>query len=371
MPLLYGEGERAFQRLQEHIAASSTDHSLFAWGVPATKAVRNELRSYRSIFARSPADFSRSRTMVERIVVHPDAWTQINRGLHGVFPTIPAPVAKDIFEVSESIDDGDYLILLNCQPFIDLEPLRNLAGWVAGIWVSLIDIRDDGKHGFCRVTDIFTFGPLDDVHKLLGTSPKKFREDLWLATTPSMLRVPRDHVSARLAGFLVHTVTSGPVDKVRFKFHGVYGHKFRGKMHIVPCPYLPTARYEGLIGVVTVKVAAEIYGVDYKETAAVLFGFPSNSTKPFAKVVDARKDERGVEAKLHQSETPLDIAVRKFIEPKVLNNNRFEPWDYRCKLFNIDLTLSTVLHNNMVFMELQIELFPWLYGRRYRETSSS
>jgi hypothetical protein len=38
MPLLYGEGEKAFLRLQEHIAASSTDHSLFAWGAPSGSA---------------------------------------------------------------------------------------------------------------------------------------------------------------------------------------------------------------------------------------------------------------------------------------------------------------------------------------------
>jgi hypothetical protein len=34
MPLLYGEGERAFQRLQEEIMKVSTDHSLFAWDWP-------------------------------------------------------------------------------------------------------------------------------------------------------------------------------------------------------------------------------------------------------------------------------------------------------------------------------------------------
>jgi len=39
MPLLYGEGEKAFLRLQEHIAATSTDHSLFAWSVPSEGAV--------------------------------------------------------------------------------------------------------------------------------------------------------------------------------------------------------------------------------------------------------------------------------------------------------------------------------------------
>src|SRR5277367_1528826 len=31
MPLIYGEGERAFVRLQEYIMKASDDHSLFAW----------------------------------------------------------------------------------------------------------------------------------------------------------------------------------------------------------------------------------------------------------------------------------------------------------------------------------------------------
>jgi hypothetical protein len=33
MPLLYGEGEKAFQRLQEEILRNSHDQSLFAWGL--------------------------------------------------------------------------------------------------------------------------------------------------------------------------------------------------------------------------------------------------------------------------------------------------------------------------------------------------
>ncbi|KAF2758398.1 HET-domain-containing protein, partial [Pseudovirgaria hyperparasitica] len=32
MPLLYGEGKKAFRRLQEEIIKSSLDHSIFAWG---------------------------------------------------------------------------------------------------------------------------------------------------------------------------------------------------------------------------------------------------------------------------------------------------------------------------------------------------
>lgn len=34
MPMLYGEGERAFRRLQEEIIKASDDHSIFAWRLP-------------------------------------------------------------------------------------------------------------------------------------------------------------------------------------------------------------------------------------------------------------------------------------------------------------------------------------------------
>ncbi|OBT84267.1 hypothetical protein VE02_06966 [Pseudogymnoascus sp. 03VT05] len=50
MPMLYGEGDRAFIRLQEEIMKNSDDHSLFAWSSPSPAA--------RGLLARSPADFA-------------------------------------------------------------------------------------------------------------------------------------------------------------------------------------------------------------------------------------------------------------------------------------------------------------------------
>ena len=50
MPMLYGEGERAFIRLQEEIMKRSDDHSLFAWGSSSPGA--------RGLLARSPDDFA-------------------------------------------------------------------------------------------------------------------------------------------------------------------------------------------------------------------------------------------------------------------------------------------------------------------------
>ncbi|PHH93032.1 hypothetical protein CDD83_2142 [Cordyceps sp. RAO-2017] len=55
MPLLYGEGERAFIRLQEEVMKISDDHSLFAWQSSDTRG---------GLLATSPAAFLRSRNIV-------------------------------------------------------------------------------------------------------------------------------------------------------------------------------------------------------------------------------------------------------------------------------------------------------------------
>jgi hypothetical protein len=56
MPLLYGEGEKAFVRLQEVVLHSSEDISILAWGYSLPdQVVRNETET--SVLARSPAAF--------------------------------------------------------------------------------------------------------------------------------------------------------------------------------------------------------------------------------------------------------------------------------------------------------------------------
>jgi Heterokaryon incompatibility protein (HET) len=49
MPLLYGEGEKAFERLQEELVKISDDETLFSWGGTGAAETR--------ILARSPSDF--------------------------------------------------------------------------------------------------------------------------------------------------------------------------------------------------------------------------------------------------------------------------------------------------------------------------
>lgn len=55
MPLLYGEGHRAFPRLQEAIVKAYCDQTIFAWGSPSR--VVGDYRKSESVFAHLPSDF--------------------------------------------------------------------------------------------------------------------------------------------------------------------------------------------------------------------------------------------------------------------------------------------------------------------------
>ena len=70
MPMLYGEGERAFIRLQEEIMRQTEDNTIFAW-----KCSKLEPR-HRGLFARSPSEFKSS--------MHSGA--KVPCGLQGISP---------------------------------------------------------------------------------------------------------------------------------------------------------------------------------------------------------------------------------------------------------------------------------------------
>jgi hypothetical protein len=81
MPLLYGEGQRAFERLQFQILAETEDLTLFAWKSPREFAENLSLTiskffKYGPLFARSPSDFQ------EFIVESPGKFTY--QSLHAV-----------------------------------------------------------------------------------------------------------------------------------------------------------------------------------------------------------------------------------------------------------------------------------------------
>ncbi|KUJ12715.1 HET-domain-containing protein [Mollisia scopiformis] len=73
MPLLYGEGERAFIRLQEEIMKHSDDHSLFAWSFSGG--------GYRGLLAQSPAEFDCPHIMVAQDRMNRTPYSITNMGL--------------------------------------------------------------------------------------------------------------------------------------------------------------------------------------------------------------------------------------------------------------------------------------------------
>ncbi|KAF2820201.1 HET-domain-containing protein [Ophiobolus disseminans] len=97
MPLLYGEGRKAFIRLQEEIIKRSTDHSIFTW-----KDVHATQTAFRSLLARSPAEFENCKGVVSLSSSVPFAIT--NLGMSILLPLEPV----DVFNPNE------YLAVLNC-----------------------------------------------------------------------------------------------------------------------------------------------------------------------------------------------------------------------------------------------------------------
>jgi hypothetical protein len=105
MPLLYGEGTRAFLRLQEEIMKESQDQSLFAW----TSAKQSD--EGFGVLAKRPSQFKNSANIIS---YHTGAepYSMTNKGLR-----IQVPIV--------SSNDGEKIALLSCHYEDDF---RNLLG---------------------------------------------------------------------------------------------------------------------------------------------------------------------------------------------------------------------------------------------------
>ncbi|OTA87334.1 hypothetical protein M434DRAFT_399514 [Hypoxylon sp. CO27-5] len=118
MPMLYGEGKKAFLRLQEQIIYTSNDLSIFAFHRGSLtnnlSSSYNPSRPYRDLFATSPRDFMSCRDLVHtRMDVHwNNAFSLTNKGIH--FRRA---------ELEVDLQHGLYCMLLNCQ-FSDSEPVK-------------------------------------------------------------------------------------------------------------------------------------------------------------------------------------------------------------------------------------------------------
>jgi hypothetical protein len=107
MPLLYGEGSKAFIRLQKEIMKGSTDQSLFAWTPSQTSTVCK-----RGILAQCPKDFSQASQIVRNgSNTHPYAMT--NKGLQITLPIICTEL--DEWALMANGKEWEFTAILSCH----------------------------------------------------------------------------------------------------------------------------------------------------------------------------------------------------------------------------------------------------------------
>ncbi|KAJ0124410.1 hypothetical protein J7T55_005748 [Diaporthe amygdali] len=113
MPLLYGEGDKSFIRLQEEIYRETEDQSIFAWRATERSA---EQAPFRGIFASSPAEFILSGDF------------ESFQDLISPFHALPSITGRGVMMKARTETRGGYayttqstaLVILNCRPQGDL-----------------------------------------------------------------------------------------------------------------------------------------------------------------------------------------------------------------------------------------------------------
>lgn len=88
MPLLYGEGPNAFQRLQREILRQELAESIFAW---KTKESMNTVEDGR-LLAKSPSDFSHTADVFDSMIDEIPSITPRGRGFELTIPSPPQTV---------------------------------------------------------------------------------------------------------------------------------------------------------------------------------------------------------------------------------------------------------------------------------------
>ncbi|MCJ1239951.1 hypothetical protein MMC14_007950 [Varicellaria rhodocarpa] len=106
LPLLYGEGERAFIRLQDEIVRNSDDLSLLAW-VSSKDGIPANADRYCGVFTQHPRDFKASNKLaLTNDVKFTPEYTMTNKGL------------KIQTQLTYSRSEGLHVLELNCHDVV-------------------------------------------------------------------------------------------------------------------------------------------------------------------------------------------------------------------------------------------------------------
>ncbi|PYI11265.1 HET-domain-containing protein [Aspergillus sclerotiicarbonarius CBS 121057] len=109
MPLLYGEGEKAFIRLQEEIMKDSDDQTLFAWENSSVS-----LDHPSGLLARSPMDFRNSGNIIPfKFSKATTPFSVTNRGIRLDLPLLRAPEVN--IQEMDTWTPGVDILALECR----------------------------------------------------------------------------------------------------------------------------------------------------------------------------------------------------------------------------------------------------------------
>ncbi|KAE9371105.1 HET-domain-containing protein [Stipitochalara longipes BDJ] len=159
MPMIYGEGEKAFARLQHEIIKGSTDQSIFAWSLRGPNNTEFREVIDRGAFAQSPADFVGCGSIVRTDSKGNPEFALNNKGLRIEVDLIPPPHHKNYYTAylnckkkdPEQAGDGRLGILLHKyhdDQYVRVDPhvLRtNLSNDIEGKWRTSIYIVEPGS----------------------------------------------------------------------------------------------------------------------------------------------------------------------------------------------------------------------------------
>ncbi|EHA50667.1 HET domain-containing protein [Pyricularia oryzae 70-15] len=114
MPLLYGEGDRAFIRLQEEIMKDSDDQSLFAWGLGISLDDRDQGNG-GGLFATSPEAFQRGSSISfwgQLSATKPTHHFMTNKGLRIELPILAeGPDNETAYAILDCISDNKFVAI--------------------------------------------------------------------------------------------------------------------------------------------------------------------------------------------------------------------------------------------------------------------
>jgi uncharacterized protein YerC len=270
MPLLYGEGKRAFFRLQQEIMKTSNDHTLFAWEPSTALPVPS-----REFLANGPDDYRNSGN-VRMALTQAQSFTMTNRGLQIGLPCIPIPeqpwrviaLLNCYFESSSALRQGRVGVLLDTygtenyhrvqpQPLIALGPEEVAkAQWkemciVAGCHATYIDDVAERKPWVVSLSTMPSFDTRFQVRRLAKCGPE-FKDGQFVA-----MEKPADLEPAELFIFGADDFAGILFQDMYRSFLLAFGQRRYGMIWLIVRPGVLSAGFDKALKLARVETAMD------------------------------------------------------------------------------------------------------------------